>query len=49
MRLALVQKNHGKQPGNLEACAPLPAALAASREDYMPTRTMLQLPPAASE
>ena len=35
MRLAMVQKNHGKQSGNLEACAPLLAELAARREDDM--------------
>ena len=33
MSLALVQKNHGKQSGNREACAPLLAELAARRED----------------
>ena len=54
MRLALMQKNHGKQSGNLEACAPLVAELVAMREEDMSlaaprsTRTILLLPPATS-
>ena len=35
IRLALEQKNHGIQSGNLEACAPLLAKLVAQREDDM--------------